>query len=87
MNGGDGTGQPVEELRLLEQRPRRGFLGRIHRSIQRREFAGALIDASWSAWSTALLEYLRFLLELVFGSEDTKRGESGTDMEGEGGGE
>ncbi|NNE10076.1 MAG: hypothetical protein HKN20_16055 [Gemmatimonadetes bacterium] len=58
------AGEPIQELRDLEEEPRGDLLGRVVRGIERRVFAADAIDFSWFG----LGEFLRELWNTLAGS-------------------
>ena len=51
-------GPPIRELLELEEPAPEGLLGRIHRAVQRRLFAGEILDLALVAPLKVLLEFI-----------------------------
>ena len=63
------TGEPIQQLKTLEEPVSSGFLGRLRRRIDRTKFAG---DATTFAWAAPWV-LLRELLGMLFpGGTDAK---------------
>ena len=62
-------GEPIQQLVTLETEPRRGFLARLRRRIDRRTFAGDTTTFAWSAtWAL-----VRELLDMLFAGGAAKK--------------
>ncbi len=62
-------GEPIPQLVQLEAAPRRGFLARLRRRIDRRRFAGDTTTFAWSAtWAL-----VRQLLDMLFSGGASKQ--------------
>lgn len=70
----EDLGRPVEELRVLDVSPPDGFVQRIRGSIQRRLFAGQVIDFGMRPFGGLFLEYVVLLLSLFNRSGGTNSG-------------
>ena len=64
----EDLGEPIDELRLLDEDPPEGFLGRVRGNIQRRLFAGHVIDFGLRPLGEILLQYLVMIVS-VFSTE------------------
>lgn len=60
----EDAGEPILELKDLEEEPRGDLLGRVVRGIERRVFAADAIDFSW----LGLGEFLREFWNTIAGS-------------------
>ena len=54
----EDLGEPVAELRDLEESVSRGFLGRVLSKLQRRSLVGHLATMAWTASALAFFEFL-----------------------------
>lgn len=61
----EDLGEPIEELRLLDEDPPEGFLGRVRGNIQRRLFAGHVVDFGLRPLGEMLLEYVVMIVSVI----------------------
>ena len=71
----EDLGQPIEELRTLEELPSSGFLSQLLNLVRRRDLNSQLVTLSWSGLGTVVLEYTRMLFS-IFDSSPHDRGDS-----------
>lgn len=69
----DEMGDPVEELRMLEEDPAGGFLTRLRSAIQRRDLGAQLAGFGWGGLGAVFMEFL----EIVFSVFDTTNRDEG----------
>ena len=58
----EDLGDPIAELRLLDEAPPEGFLPRVRNSIQRRVFAGQVVDFGLRPLGEFFMEYVVMLV-------------------------
>ena len=63
---------PIEELRDLEKQPAPDFLGRVQRSVGRRQLASDTIDLSWTVVQVMVLEAFEMIFDLLRGRKGEK---------------
>ncbi len=69
------TGEPITELATLAAPIRVGFIGRLHRRIDRRTLANNAITASWHFPILVMLEFVVMIFEVLgFGKQDDEGG-------------
>ena len=71
----EDLGAPIEELRLLDEAPSSGFLGRLLGSLRRRDLSSQLVTLSWDGLTAVLLEYLNVIFS-AFDPSARKKGGS-----------
>ncbi len=70
----EDLGVPVIELNTLtEELPRKGFFGRIRRTIERRRLSSDVAEMSFGGVVTVFLELVRALFGMVEESASRKR--------------
>ena len=69
----EDLGAPIAELRLLDEAPSAGFLGRLLGSLRRRDLSSQLVTLSWDGFGTVLLEFLN----VIFSSFDPSARKNG----------
>ena len=67
------TGEPIEQLADLQVAPRRGFLGRVRKRIERRRLSAEVTRLAWSAPITVLLELLDALFQTLAGDRPEEK--------------
>jgi len=60
----EDLGEPILELRELEEAPSAGFLGRLRASLRRRELGSQLVSLGWSGLGAVVLEFMRMIYAL-----------------------
>ena len=70
----DDLGEPIAELRDLEEVPGRGFAARVMNTLRRRDLGSQLATLGWTGLAAVLLEFL----QIVFSgfSTNDERGEA-----------
>ena len=68
-------GEPIEELRLFEEAPSPGFLGRLLGALRRKDLSSQLATLSWTGFGVVVLEYLKMLFS-IFETDPGDRGGS-----------
>jgi hypothetical protein len=62
--GEDDLGEPIAELRELEDGVSVGFLGRVLSKLQRRSLVGHLATMAWTASALAFFEFLGMIFSI-----------------------
>ncbi len=62
-------GEPLDELKLLREKPDPGLLGRIHSSINRRSLAADGLDFTLANLFETLFEYLKIIIQSLTDNE------------------
>ena len=65
LNDDADLGAPIEELRLLDEVPSRGFVSRIRNRLRRRALSSQMVTLSWTGLATVMLEFFRMIFSLV----------------------
>lgn len=67
-NAGEATledlGEPIAELRALEEDASRGFVGRVLSALHRRSLVGHVATMAWTASAQAFFEFLGMVFSL-----------------------
>lgn len=69
-------GEPIAELRDLEEVPSAGFLGRLRNSLRRRALGAQVATLSWTGLATVVVEFIRVIFSIF---ETNQRDEGGAD--------
>ena len=67
----ENLGEPIRSLSDLREPAHPGLVGRVRNAIQRRQLAADVVDLSLLGPIRLFLEYLRALLEGIFGARAT----------------
>jgi hypothetical protein len=70
----EDLGEPVRELRELEEEVSSGFLGRVLSSLRRRSLTSHIATFSWFALGLAVMEFLRLAFSVFETDEPTNGG-------------
>ena len=76
LNDDTDLGEPIEELRLLEELPSVSFVARLRNSLQRRALGSQMVTLSWTGLATVMLEFFRMMFSAI---EPDQRDEGGAD--------
>lgn len=71
----EDLGEPIGELRELDEGPSSGFLGRLRNALRRRSLGSHLASLGWSGVGAVFFEFLQMIYAL-FQDKPTDRGES-----------
>ena len=58
-------GEPIEELRLLEEVPSSGFVSRLRNALRRRALGSQVATFGWTGLSTVMLEFFRMIFSIL----------------------
>lgn len=72
----EDLGEPIAELRELEEIPDRGFVGRLMNSLRRRDLSSQVATLSWNGLGAVLLEFLKIMFA-GFSTTDGRHDERG----------
>jgi len=70
----EDLGEPIAELRALEEDASGGFLAKVLSALHRRSLVGQMATMAWSASAQAFLEFLAMIFS-VFDSGESKEKE------------
>ena len=68
-------GEPIAELRMLDEPAPSGFLSRLLSSLRRRDLSSQLATLGWFAMGAVVIEFVRMVYSL-FESGGQNRGDS-----------
>ena len=71
----EDLGEPIEELRALEEIPSAGFVSRLLNALQRRDLSSQIATLGWTGLGTVFVEFLRMLYS-IFDSNPRDGGSS-----------
>ena len=60
----EDLGEPIAELRDMEEQVSKGFLGRVLSKLQRRSLVGHFATMAWTASALALFEFLGVIFSI-----------------------
>ena len=72
----EDLGAPIAELRLLDEAPSSGFLGRLLGSLRRRDLSSQIVTLSWDGFGTVVLEFVKVIFSAF---EPSARKKGGSD--------
>jgi hypothetical protein len=68
--GDEDLGEPIAELRTLDEPAPDGFLNRLLASLRRRDLSSHFATFSWSAMGTVVIEFVRMIYSLFESGRD-----------------
>ncbi len=71
----DDLGEPIAELRELEEIPSEGFVGRLMNTLRRRDLSSQLATLSWSGLAAVAMEFLQILFSAFSTNGEGEKGE------------
>jgi len=75
FQGDEDLGEPVAELKGMEEDVSRGFLGRVLARLQRRSLVGHFATMAWTASALAFFEFLGMIFSILYpGTSPEKEG-------------
>ena len=70
----EDLGEPILELRELEEDPSAGFLGRVLSSLRRRSLVGQMATMAWTASAQAFFEFLGMFFSSLIPGDPQEEG-------------
>ncbi|MFH1764207.1 MAG: hypothetical protein ABIF09_08455 [Gemmatimonadota bacterium] len=73
VGGDDDLGEPIAELRTLEEEVGTGFIARLLSALQRRSLVGQIATMVWTASAQAFFEFLGMIFSVFAPAETPKK--------------
>ena len=64
IEGEEDLGEPIAELRDMDESVSRGFVGRVLSKLQRRSLVGHFATMAWTASALAFFEFLGMIISI-----------------------
>ncbi len=74
----EDLGEPIAELKVMEEEASGGFLGRVLSALHRRSLVGHMATMAWTASAQALFEFLGMIFSVFEPGDSTKEKEGPT---------
>lgn len=71
----ENLGEPIAELKGLEEEVPSGFLGRVLSALHRRSLVGQMATMAWTASAQALFEFLGMIFSIFEPGDSTEEKE------------
>jgi len=71
----EDLGEPIEELRLLDEVPSTGFATRLRNALRRRNLSSQMVTLSWTGLGTVILEFFQVMFSIFETNERDEGGE------------